>query len=164
MNASIRSRGATPCDAGPRADEPFDPARAEFSTRRLAVEQIVDLLPISHVPERISAYRDRMIAGDRFPPIAVIKLFGRYVIADGHKRYSAYCDLDRPDILVEVWPYHRWLRDQLHQAMGNARKNGRILAASVTDPRQAWRLLLTTLLHWRRVATSLWHRAAGRAR
>ncbi len=77
------------------------------------------------------------------------------MIADGHKRYSAYRGLDRPDILVEVWPLRRWLRDQLRSGDGNARKNGRILAASVTDPRQAWRLLLTTLLHWRRVATSL---------
>jgi hypothetical protein len=150
--------------AAPRPDEVFDVARAEFSTRRLAVEQIIDLLPISHAPERIATYRNRMIAGDRFPPIAVIKLFGRYVIADGHKRYSAYRGLHRGDILVEVWPYHRWLRDQLRQTMGNARKNGRILAASVTDPAQAWRMLLTTLLHWRRVATSLWQRAAGRAR
>jgi hypothetical protein len=145
-------------------NEVFDAARAQFPTRRLPVAEVVDLLPISHVPERVLAYRARMIAGDRFPPIAVIRMFGRYVIADGHKRYSAYCGLNRPEIVVEQWPYRRWVRDQCQQALGNARKNGRILAKSVTDPAQAWRLLQTTLLHWRRVATSLLHRAAGRAR
>ena len=159
----VVNRESTATEPSPDV-EVFDAARATFRTRRLAVADVVDLLPISHAPERIAAYRDRMIAGDRFPPIAVIRLFGRYVIADGHKRYSAYRGLDRPDMVVEVWPYRRWLRDQLHQALGNARKNGRILAASVTDPAQAWRLLKTTLLHWRRVATSLLHRAAGRAR
>jgi hypothetical protein len=147
-----------------RTAEVFDAARAEFDTRTLPVGDVVDLLPISHVPERVSAYRERMLAGDRFPPISVIRLFGRYVIADGHKRYTAFRGLDRQEIVVEVWPYRRWLADQRDQAIGNVRKNRRILAASLTDPGQAWRLLLTTLLHWRRVATSLLHRAGGRAR
>ena len=142
----------------------FDPARAEFPTRMLPVEAIVDLLPLTHVPERVTAYRDRMQAGDRFPPISVIRLFGRFVIADGHKRYSAYCLLGEPMIVVEVWPLHRWLRDQGRQARHNARKNARIVATSVSDPGGAGRLLLTTLLHWRRVASSLLLRTVRRDR
>ena len=146
------------------AHDVFDAAHAEYSTRVLPVTDVVDLLPLSHVPERVRLYQERMAAGDRFPPIAVIRVLGRFVIADGHKRYTAYRGLDRREMLVEVWPLHRWLRDQGEQAVGNVRKNARILATSVSDPRQAWRLLLTTLLHWRRVATSLMLRATGRVR
>ena len=158
--------GLEPLALGLDGDAPdtFDAARAEYATRVLPVAEVVDLLPLSHVPERVGLYRERMTAGDRFPPIAVIRMLGRFVIADGHKRYTAYRGLDRRDILVEIWPLRRWLRDQCEQAAGNARKNARILATSVSDPRQAWRLLLTTLHHWRRVATSLMLRATGRVR
>jgi hypothetical protein len=149
---------------GPACEAAFDPGRAEYPTRSLPVSDVVDLLPLSHAPERIAQYRERMAAGDRFPPIAVIRLFGRYVIADGHKRYSAYRSLGAAAIVVEVWPLTRWLKDQWQQAVGNARKNGRILRTGVSDPRRAGRLLLTTLLHWRRVATSLMLRATGRVR
>ena len=135
--------------------EAFDPRLADFPTRTLPAAAVVDLLPLSHVPERVAAYRDRMRAGDRFPPISVLRIFGRYVIADGHKRYSAYRLLGAPDIVVEVWPVSRWLRDQWRQATDHARKNARVLSVSVTDPPQAGRLLLTTVLHWRRVASSL---------
>ena len=140
----------------------FDPRLAEFPTRTLPADVIVDLLPLSHVPERVAAYADRMRAGDRFPPISVIVLFGRHVIADGHKRYSAYRLLGPPQIVVEVWPLTRWLRDQWRQAKDHGRKNVRILAVGVTDPRRAGRLLLTTVLHWRRVASSLLWRTARR--
>jgi hypothetical protein len=142
----------------------FDPRMAEFPTRTLPADAVVDLLPLSHVPERVAAYRDRMRAGDRFPPISVIRVFGRYVIADGHKRYSAYRLLGAPEIVVEVWPLTRWLRDQWRQAADHAHKNARIVSVSITDPRQAGRLLLTTVLHWRRVASSLIWRTARRHR
>ena len=140
---------------GAPIDEAFDPRLSEFPTRTLPADAVVDLLPLSHVPERVAAYRDRMRAGDRFPPISVIRIFGRHVIADGHKRYSAYRLLGGSDIVVEVWPLTRWLRDQWRQARDHVRKNARVLSVSVTDPAQAGRLLLTTVLHWRRVASSL---------
>lgn len=141
---------------------PFDPARAEFPTRVLPCAHVVDLIALSHAPERIALYRHRMQQGDRFPPISVIRLFGRYLVADGHKRFAAYRQLGEPDILVEVWTPGRWLQDQWRQAVRNGRKNLRIVTTSVTSPVEAWRLLQTTLLHWRRVAMSLAARAAGR--
>jgi hypothetical protein len=142
----------------------FDAARAEFPTRVLPCSEVVDLIQLSHAPERVAIYRDRMQEGDRFPPISVIRVLGRYLVADGHKRFAAYRQLGEPEILVEVWSYGRWLRDQWRQAIGNGRKNLRILVACFTRPADAWRLLQTTLLHWRRVATSLAARAAGRLR
>jgi hypothetical protein len=133
----------------------FDPALAESRVARVLVDDVVDLLTISHAPERIAAYGERMAAGDRFPPIAVVRLLGRFVVADGHKRLAAYRALGRPDIVVQVWPMRRWARDQWQQAVANGRKNRTILAMSVRDPRSASRLLLTTVLHWKRVAISL---------
>ena len=148
----------------PPGIRPFDAARAEFPTRVLPCADVVDLIALSHAPERITLYRDRMEQGDRFPPISVIRLFGHYLVADGHKRFAAYQQLSEPEILVEVWTLGRWLQDQWRQAVRNGRKNLRIVTTSVTSPVEAWRLLQTTLLHWRRVARSLAARAAGRVR
>src|SRR5262249_36558478 len=144
--------------AAPRTRE-FDPTLAEFRTIELPCAVVVDLLPLTHAPDRVARYREQMEAGDRFPPISVIRLAGRYVIADGHKPFSAYRALGADRILVEVWPARRGLRDQWDQVVDNARKNGRILRLSVTDPPAAWRLLCSTLLHWQRVAASLAWRA-----
>lgn len=142
----------------------FAPERATFPTIVLACSTVVDLLPLSHAPDRVALYREQMQRGDRFPPVSVIRLGGCYLVADGHKRFSAYQGLGESHIVVEVWPPHRWLRDQCRQAAGNARKNARIVSTSFSNPLEAWRLLLTTLLHWRRVATSLLWRATGRVR
>ena len=140
----------------------FDPALADFDVATLPLDRVIDPLEVTHAPERIARYRDRMVAGERFPPITVVRLLGRYLVADGHKRLAAYRTLGPTDILVQVWPLKRWARDQWEQAVANARKNRTIIALSVRDPRSASRLLLTTLLHWKRVATSLARWAAGR--
>lgn len=136
----------------------FDPARAEFPTRVLPLESVVDLLPLSHAPERIEQYRTAMQRGDRFPPIAVIRLLGRFLVADGHKRLSAYKALRDDSVVVEVWTLRRWLRDQWTQF---TRKTGQQIAVARRirrDPlarQDARRLALDTLGHWRRVARSL---------
>lgn len=142
--------------------QPFDPALAAFRTRVLPVDRVVDLLDLSHAPDRIEAYREAMRRGDRFPPISVVLLAGHVIVADGHKRFAAYCELDRPDILVELWPWRRLLADQGRQVRDNARKNWRILTSLRGDPRQAGRLLQSTLAHWLRVARSLGRRTFGR--
>jgi hypothetical protein len=141
----------------------FDPELARFSTLVLPCVDVIDLLTVSHAPDRIDEYREQMRGGARFPPISVIRLARRYLVADGHKRFSAYRQLGYAHIVVEVWPLRRWLLDQWRQARSNAQKNLRIVVTGSSDPSGAWRLFLTTARHWRRVATSLARRAAGRA-
>ena len=123
----------------------------------LPLEQIVDLLPVSHAPERIEDYRSAMARGDRFPPIAVVRIGGRYFVADGHKRLSAYKRLNRAPLVVEVWTARRWLRDQWAQFVHKTRQQAR-LARRLGNPHgraQARRLALDTLGHWRRMARSV---------
>jgi hypothetical protein len=139
----------------------FDPALARGATREVPCGSVVDLLPLTHAGERVAAYRAAMVGGARFPPIAVLDLGGRHVIADGHKRFTAYAGLGRPTIVVEVWGPGRFLRDQWRQVGENAAKNRAILAALFRDPGEAWRLARTTGGHWRRVAASLWRLARG---
>lgn len=136
--------------------DPFDPALAESSTAVVTLERIIDPLGrIQHDLPRIEMYRTAMRAGDRFPPISVVRWGARFLVADGHKRLTAYLAFGAPVIRVEIWSWGRWLRDQGRQVNDNVRKNGRILQLSVTDPNAAWQLLRTTLEHWSRVARSL---------
>ena len=116
---------------------------------------MIDPLTELHAPETVQRYRDAMRRGDRFPPIGVLAVARRYLVADGHKRLAAYRGLGEATIRVEVWPLGRWLGDQWRQATANARKNRRILRLARTDPVAAARLFGTTLAHWRRVALSL---------
>jgi hypothetical protein len=140
----------------------FDAARATSPTALVPVARVLDLLPLSHAPERVEEYRRAMEAGARFPPISVLRLGSTWVIADGHKRFAAFSALGPSAILVEVWGPRRFLADQWRQARGNARKNAAILSACARDPREAGRLAATTWRHWRRVAACLWHLARGR--
>lgn len=143
--------------AAATSSEPFDAKRAELATARVSVDRVLDLLHASHHPERIAEYREQMLQGARFPPIAVVRLAGRYLVADGHKRLHAYLGLpDRPrELLVECWIWRRWLADQLAQLR---RKWGQIGYALLGGPR-GWRLLPAlvgdTLRHWWRVVYSL---------
>jgi hypothetical protein len=134
---------------------PFDASRAEGRVRVVRTAAVLDLLPLTHAPERIAEYADAMRRGDRFPPVSVLPLAGRLLLADGHKRLAACRALAVDEIPVEVWTYARWLRDQVGQLRRNAAKNREIAARAFRDPREAARLLGTTLGHWRRVALSL---------
>jgi hypothetical protein len=135
--------------------DPFDPSLAKLPTRIVRLEGVVDLLEITHAPEEIERYRDRMLRGDRFPPISVIQLAGRYFVADGHKRLAAYKAIGRPDILVEVWTTRRLLQDQWRQTLVSVKKGRRIVWWSFTDPAKAARLARSFWQHWRRVGISL---------
>lgn len=135
--------------------ECFDPSLARFPTRVLLVEEVVDLLAITHAPERVEEYRLRMLAGERFPPVSVIRLAGRFIVADGHKRLTACRALDVREISVELWTWSRLLRDQGRQALRNVGKNATILRRSLSDPAEAARLFKSTLRHWARVAVCL---------
>jgi hypothetical protein len=149
----------------------FDTAGAVFPIRVLPLARVIDPLPVSHAPERIEQYRLAMERGDRFPPIAVVRWGRRFLVADGHKRFSAYKQLARhDDIVVEVWTLRRWLRDQLGQLRRKTRQQLGLLRRSRTDPqarRDLGRLAWDTAGHWRRMAQSLrrhWQQARGRAR
>jgi len=135
--------------------KPFDAARANGRVRLVRAAEVVDLLPISHAPEQIAAYAEAMRRGDAFPPVSVLPVAGRLLLADGHKRLAACRALGVEEIPVEVWTFARWLRDQAQQARRNAAKNRKIAARALRDPRAAARLLGTTLSHWKRVALSL---------
>jgi hypothetical protein len=136
----------------------FNPALAAFPTRRVPITAVVDLLPVSHAPERIDAYRHAMECGERFPPISVVRVAGRLLIADGHKRFSAYRSLPVTEIVVEVWTKRRWLRDQRGQFLRKTRQQWTLLWRSAVDPQarvQAARLFWDTVGHWRRVGRSV---------
>jgi hypothetical protein len=144
----------------------FDPTLATAATRTLPIDAVVDLLHVTHAPERIATYRAAMRRGDRFPPIAVVCIAGRFFIADGHKRFSAYRSLPVSEIVVEVWTLRRWLRDQGRQFVHKTRQQWRILSRSVVDRHaraQAARLFWDTVGHWKRVGLSL-TRGSTRAR
>ena len=133
----------------------FDPARAELPARRVPVAQVVDLLAASHAPDRVAAYRAAMVAGERFPPIAVLPFAGRFWIADGHKRWTAYRALGAREVWVELWTTRRWLRDQGRQVAGTGRRLSRALTLLVVQPRAGLALFAAAPRHWWRVARSL---------
>jgi hypothetical protein len=142
----------------------FDPARALLPVRLVPVARVVDLLAVSHAPDRIAAYRAAMQAGERFPPIAVLPFAGRYWIADGHKRWSAYRALGAREVWVELWTARRWLRDQGRQVAGTGRRIGRALALLAVRPREGLALLAAAPRHWWRVVRSLVGHAVAAAR
>lgn len=136
----------------------FDETRAEFPTQQLAVAVLVDLLHVTHAPERIADYRGAMERGDRFPPISVVRLGPRFYVADGHKRFAAYRSLPVDTIVVEVWPLRRWLLDQWGQFSRKTRQQARLLWRMPVDRRsraEARELFWSTVRHWRRVTRSL---------
>lgn len=138
----------------------FDPTAAERLDRvvRLPRARIVDLLPITHAPERIAQYRRSMVAGDRFPPVAVLRLGGRAVLADGHKRFAASEGL-LETLPVECWTLERFLRDQARQARFHARRNLRVVLGLGVLTRESRAAVAATARHWWRVACSLSHLA-----
>ena len=133
----------------------FSPELAEYPTVLLPLDAVLDPLTLTHAAARIDEYERAMRRGAAFPPVSVIRILGRHIVADGHKRLAAVRRIGPTHICVEVWTWRRWLRDQTQQAAANARKNARIARLAFSDPGGAARLLGTTLGHWRRVARSL---------
>jgi ABC-type multidrug transport system fused ATPase/permease subunit len=136
----------------------FDAARADGPTRRVRLDRVVDLLVVSHAGERIADYRAAMQRGDRFPPVAVVRCGGRFLVADGHKRLSAFRALGGEELVVEVWPWHRWLRDQAAQFTRKTRQQWNIARRIGHDPaarQEARRLAWDTIGHWQRALRSL---------
>lgn len=133
----------------------FDPGVASHPVRFVAPSAIVDLLHVSHAHDVIDRYAAAMRDGARFPPVSVLRIAGRLVLADGHKRLAAARRVGVPAIPVEVWNWRRFASDQWRQARNNARKNGTIVRAAFRDPSLARSLAASTLRHWGRVVVSL---------
>src|SRR3989442_5056784 len=131
----------------------FDSVRATSPTRMVPLSQVVDLLQVTHAPERVAEYRKAMEDGKRFPPIAVVALGTRLIIADGHKRFAAYKTLPVRRILVEVWTMRRCLQDLACQSLRQATRGWRILLRTGLDAgarAETFRYLRSQLAHWKR--------------
>ncbi len=145
--------------------ECFDLARAEFPSRLVRIDQLIDLLQYVHRPEVVQQYRERMKKGDRFPPVSVLPLGGSYLLTDGHKRLSALRSLGSPLVFVEVWTFRRWIGDQVAQLgdylqrtwqqLQNDYEEGELRAGFMRQFR-------TTMAHWKRIWMSLWELALAR--
>jgi hypothetical protein len=147
------------------AYNPFGPLESQIrcfaadpGTRRVRevrLEEVIDLLPLTHNESAVERYREAMLAGTRFPPIGVLPLFGRLVITDGHKRFQAAKPIATGPVPVDVWTWRRLAADQWRQARANAGKNARIVRQLFVDPRESFHLARATALHWGRVARCL---------
>ncbi|HEY2104683.1 MAG TPA: ABC transporter transmembrane domain-containing protein [Candidatus Binataceae bacterium] len=141
----------------------FDSSRAQFPIRVVPAAQVLDLFTTTHAPERIESYRQAMVAGERFPPISVIRIGPRFVITDGHKRFRACQALGADPITVELWPLRRLLDDQLRQFRRTMRRIATVAMRAARHPegrKDARRLYWDTVGHWKRIALS----AASRSR
>src|SRR5271157_5222909 len=142
-------------------DAPFDRARASFPTRVVPTARILDLLQVTHDPENVLAYQKAMQAGARFPPIAVVHFAGRYIIADGHKRFAAFLALDANEIVVEVWPWRRVVGDLCRPAGRWWRRFWRVTLGSSGGPPaglETRRFIRDTAVHLARMGRSVWAR------
>ncbi len=138
--------------------------RYQVRTLRIVpTRMVVDLLCVTHAPEKIRQYGLAMRRGESFPPIAVLRLGGRYIVVDGHKRFSAYRSLSRASIPVEIWSVARCLEDQWLQFVRNLGRKRTLLLSCHRNPRNFIRLLNQDFPHWRRVALSLMRRLAGQS-
>src|SRR5262245_2849701 len=82
----------------------FDAALAQYPTRTPEAPRIGDMPHVTNAPAVVEGYRAAMKSGDRFPPISLVRLFGIWFVADGHKRLTAFRALGEDRVLVEVWP------------------------------------------------------------
>ena len=138
---------------------PFDTSFTPLETRAVPIHRIVDILHVTHAPDRIDEYRRAMLSGNRFPPISVIRMGRSFVITDGHKRFAACRAIGITTLDVELWTAGKLVADQIAQARRYSRLWWRTLSGlhrGRRARRQAWALVKSTLFHWWRVAVSLW--------
>jgi ABC-type multidrug transport system fused ATPase/permease subunit len=141
----------------------FDASRAEFATRVVPAAQVVDFFTTTHAAERIDSYMNAMRDGERFPPISVIRIGRRLVIADGHKRFQACRALGATQVTVELWPLRKLLDDQYRQFRHKTHQIVTVVARAIRHPegrKDAHRLYWDTVGHWKRIGSG----AAARLR
>lgn len=98
-----------------------------------------------------------MEQGVQFPPISVVAVLGRYVVADGHRRFSAARGLPIDEVVVEVWPFAQLAADLLAQTRATLREWRRAVVALLTrgSARELGDVLRATAAHWWRIVRSL---------
>ena len=129
----------------------------------VAAAEVVDLFTTTHAQEQIDTYRLAMARGEQFPPVSVIRIGPRFVIADGHKRLRACRALGARQIPVELWPLSKLLADQLRQFRHKTREIATVVVRAARHPegrKDARRLYWDTVGHWKRIALA----AASRGR
>jgi len=102
-------------------------------------------------------YRKAMEAGDRFPPISVVRLGRIFIIADGHKRFVACSELGLDDIEVELWGIGTLCKDLLAQMWSQIRKGATVISRLHHGPkarRRACWYFLSFFYHWKRMFKS----------
>ena len=137
----------------PESTVRFDLDGCRFPVCVVPLSRVVDLLQVTHAPERVREYRELMLQGESFPPVSVLPVARRYFVTDGHKRLSAYQGLGHAEIPVEVWTARRWLADQARQLAFSLRRIGRLLRG--TSRRSPSAYLAGVARHWKRIAISL---------
>jgi hypothetical protein len=98
--------------------------------------------------------------------VAVLPVAGRFVITDGHKRFSAFRPLAGDAVVVEVWGLRRLAADLWQQSRVQQRRAWSLLVRAPRDPgarREAAAFLGGQAAHLGRIARSLWA-ALGRGR
>jgi subfamily B ATP-binding cassette protein MsbA len=140
----------------------FDPSRAQFPTCTVPASRVLDFFTTTHASERIESYRRAMLNGELFPPVSVIRVGPRFVIADGHKRYRACRAAGADQISVELWPLRKLLNDQWRQLRHKTRQIATVIGRAARHPQgrnDARRLYWDTVGHWKRIALSAIARA-----
>lgn len=155
---------AAPAGSGPDC---FDSSLAEFETRVFPIDSIIDLLSSTHAPEKIAEYRAAMDNGAKFPPLSIVRIAGRYFLADGHKRLGACKERGMTQVTVELWPLRRIVADLYRQTGRSLRRVASLIAQTPRDPqaRKRWRRFYwDTVLHWKRFFVTLPSLIGGRDR
>ena len=151
-----------PAVANPRPhDDPagFDRGKAAFPVLIVPTSQVVDLLNQTHRPDKVAEYREAMEGGARFPPLAVVRWGRRFILTDGHKRFTACKQRRMTRVMVEVWTLRRWVQDLREQSARKTRQIVTLGARSAVDSaarKASKRLFWDTVGHWQRIFKSLW--------
>ena len=137
----------------------FNLELASAPTRLIPVRRVVDLLSVTHAPDRVEQYRHAMLTGDRFPPVSVLPLFGWFLLTDGHKRFTAYRLLEAREMPVEIWTIRQSIGHLARQTVREATQGFGIVTRLGRDPRAGTDLrkfLWSRVAHYRRLGRSLW--------
>lgn len=96
--------------------------------------------------ETVKEYHDKMTLNEKFPPLSVFKIDGKFYLADGFHRYRAFKQIGEDDVVCDVWEGTR--QEAIVFGIEANQKNG--LRFTNEDKRKAVTTLLceTDLKDW----------------